>query len=350
MPNQSQAAFTIFYNQGTQRYDLERTLQPDDQMWIDVGKLIREHVPDKNGTTLPANLSFGSYEIRDLTSKGAGSLFEGKVIYDKMYGHVTYGCAACCGYGLNPLFWYDPLGLPFGFPTDQGVDAADWCAGGALADVSDSFYNNWSTANPAIATVNAIGTHTGIAVGSTTSYTFGFLNNNDSRLKCPLQQKHPTGGDNVGPPDHLKILSDLFQSSSACPLTFRRLITYQSVDLNNNPVGTIQTKEQFASVSTNTCSSGTLNTTLTCTTDPNGIFRDVLFVDCNSVGGSCGITSTKQQWLWCPPGGGAAVIIATPGDLIVHNDSISVGGNTSGFSAGTCIYASGAISAVCIRA
>ena len=35
------AAFTIFYNQGTQRYDLEQTLQPDDQMWIDVGKLIR---------------------------------------------------------------------------------------------------------------------------------------------------------------------------------------------------------------------------------------------------------------------------------------------------------------------
>src|ERR1700732_5156107 len=31
----TQAAFTIFYNQGTQRYDLEQTLQPDEQMWID---------------------------------------------------------------------------------------------------------------------------------------------------------------------------------------------------------------------------------------------------------------------------------------------------------------------------
>jgi hypothetical protein len=47
-----QAAFTIYYNQGTQRYELEQTLQPDEQMWIDVGKLIREHVPDKNGKTL----------------------------------------------------------------------------------------------------------------------------------------------------------------------------------------------------------------------------------------------------------------------------------------------------------
>ena len=49
--------FTIFYNQGTKRYDLEQTLQPDEQMWIDVGKLIREHVPDKNGKTLPADLT-----------------------------------------------------------------------------------------------------------------------------------------------------------------------------------------------------------------------------------------------------------------------------------------------------
>src|SRR5205807_435361 len=79
----TQAAFTIFYNQGTQRYDLEQTLQPDEQMWIDVGKLIRERVPDKNGKTLPSDLTMGSYEFRDLTNKGVGRLLEGKVIYDK---------------------------------------------------------------------------------------------------------------------------------------------------------------------------------------------------------------------------------------------------------------------------
>ncbi len=73
-----QAAFTIFYNQGSQRYDLEQNLQPDEQMWIDVGKLIREQVLDKNGKTLPLDLTSGSYEFRDR------GLFEGKVIYDKM--------------------------------------------------------------------------------------------------------------------------------------------------------------------------------------------------------------------------------------------------------------------------
>ena len=73
----TQAAFTLFYNQGTQKYELEQTLQPDEQMWIDVGKLIRESMPDKNGQVLPASLTSGSYEIRDLTHTGVGALPRG---------------------------------------------------------------------------------------------------------------------------------------------------------------------------------------------------------------------------------------------------------------------------------
>lgn len=59
----TQAAFTIFYNQGMQKYELEQTLQPDEQMWIDVGKLIQLAVPDKTGNVLPRDLTSGSYEI-----------------------------------------------------------------------------------------------------------------------------------------------------------------------------------------------------------------------------------------------------------------------------------------------
>ena len=93
----TQAAFTIFYNQGTQKYELEQALQPEEQMWIDVGKLIREKVPDKNGQALPADITSGSYEIRDLSNKAIGTLFEGKVVYDRTYGHVTYGWSPAVG-------------------------------------------------------------------------------------------------------------------------------------------------------------------------------------------------------------------------------------------------------------
>jgi hypothetical protein len=169
----TQAAFTIFYNQGTQRYDLEQTLQPDEQMWIDIGKLIREHVADKNGKTLPADLTSGSYEFRDLTNTGVGTLFEGKVIYDKTYGHVAYGCAQCCGY-QRPTLFYDPLGIPFQGTSPNGVTSYEVCSASYL-DISSNFYNNWSTVSTTIATADYYGTHTGHAVGSTNSSTWANL-------------------------------------------------------------------------------------------------------------------------------------------------------------------------------
>ena len=124
----TRAAFTIFYNQGTEKYELEQTLQPDEQMWIDVGKLIREQTADKNGKTLPANLTSGSYEFRDLTDHAIGSLFEGKVIYDKTYGHVTYGCALCCALN-NPFFSYTPFNVPLGSTAENWVNAVRSCDG-----------------------------------------------------------------------------------------------------------------------------------------------------------------------------------------------------------------------------
>jgi len=68
--------------------------------------------PDKNGNALPADLTFGSYQLSDLTNRGVGNLFGGKVVYDKTYGHVTYGCLGCCGY-KGPHVWYSPLAFLF---------------------------------------------------------------------------------------------------------------------------------------------------------------------------------------------------------------------------------------------
>jgi hypothetical protein len=192
-------AFTIFYNQGTQRYDLEQTLRPDEQMWIDVGKLIRERVPDKNGKTLPADLTSGSYEFRDLTNIGVGTLFEGKVIYDKTYGHVAYGCGTCCGW-YQPKFFYNPLLVPVGSTAGNGVTALDQCTG-KYDDVSGAFYGNWSSANTGIVTVNYYGTHSAVSPGSTTSSTSGWLTHYGHWL-CPDWQPTPSGGATVQKPTY----------------------------------------------------------------------------------------------------------------------------------------------------
>jgi len=190
----SLAAFTIAYNEGKERYELEQMLQPDEQMWIDVGQLIREQVPDKNGKVLPVDLSSGSYELRDLTSVN-GRLFEGKVIYDKTYGHVAYGCGGPCCYNM-PYLTYNPLGVPFLGTSGNGVDTSDNCGGNPIP-VSSSFYYNWNTANHAIATVDYRGTHTGRASGSTSSNTSGQIDQVYGRYSCTLQTRNPVGTTDV---------------------------------------------------------------------------------------------------------------------------------------------------------
>jgi hypothetical protein len=134
--------------------------------------------------------------FRDLSDPVIGSLFEGKVIYDKTYGHVAYGCAICCGY-TGQVLTFNPLGIPFGDGSQNGVQAQDSC-GGNVVDVSNSFYNNWSTANHAVATVNASGYHTGVSVASTTTSTFGqLLKPAPQGGTCPTATRTAGGGDNV---------------------------------------------------------------------------------------------------------------------------------------------------------
>lgn len=188
----TQAAFTIFYNQGTQKYELEQTLQPDEQMWIDVGKLIQLAMPDKNGNTLPRDLTSGSYELRDLTHTGVGTLFEGKVIYDKTYGHAAYGCNVCCGY-ISATLFYNPIDLFLPTPQDDGVWGDNPCEDGYI-DISDSFYGNWKSLATSVVTVDYYGTHTPQSVGSTTTETSAYIESTAHYPVCPNTYRAPQGG------------------------------------------------------------------------------------------------------------------------------------------------------------
>jgi hypothetical protein len=187
------AQFTIYYNNGQQHYDLVQELKPHEQMWVDLGKLIHNQIPDMNRQTLPPDMTAGSYELQDLTDRGVGNLFEGKVTLDKTFGYVAYGCATCCGYSTAVFMYYDPIGVGVESTNNQDVWDIDFCTG-AQVSVLDSFLNtSWGTGNEAIATASKA-VVTGVGLGNTTNFATGTLMTGGIQSKrCPYAQLYPNG-------------------------------------------------------------------------------------------------------------------------------------------------------------
>jgi len=158
------AEVTLFYNEGKSKYRIEKSLSPGQQLWLNLGELIRNQVPDSDGRTIPPDTMSGSYELRDIDHALAGLLYEGKLIIDKTYGHAAYGCGSCCGY-------YDIVLVPAPFSGppddyfDDVIDATEQC-GGYIDDVTDGGYN-WKSSNTAVATLTSATLHT-VAVGTAT--------------------------------------------------------------------------------------------------------------------------------------------------------------------------------------
>jgi hypothetical protein len=114
---QTDALLTIFFDGGKQKYEIQQSIAPGQQMWLNIGDLIGKQVPDRMNRILPLTLTSGTYELRDLKPGlgHGGNLFEGKIIVDKTWGYLAYGCMLCCGYS-NPRYLPDRLFLPVGLP------------------------------------------------------------------------------------------------------------------------------------------------------------------------------------------------------------------------------------------
>lgn len=194
------ALLTFLYNGGNDKYEVQKTIAPGDQLWLNLGDLIHNAVPDKNGKVFPASLTSGTYNLQDLKPPKslAGSLFEGKIIVDKTWGHLTYGCMQCCGYapmGLSP----SPFGLPVTISGFQNPMVADLCFG---TEFASGFPTSWFTDSPPIASVVQDGTLTGNAAGNTYNHGSGLLQSGDGEdvtppRQCPIENQMDSGGVNV---------------------------------------------------------------------------------------------------------------------------------------------------------
>ncbi len=162
------AEVTLFYNGGKSKYRTEKMLSPGQQLWLDMGHLVHDQVPDSDGHTLPPGTMSGSYELRDLDHATVGQLYEGKLVIDKTYGHAAYGCGSCCGYD-TVVFDPTTFGGPPGIDNPEIIHANDTCSG-TVDDVTGSGYS-WGSSNTAVATLPNSTLHT-VAVGSATGSTF----------------------------------------------------------------------------------------------------------------------------------------------------------------------------------
>ncbi len=212
------AEITLFYNGGASRYRMEKNLPPGQQLWLDLGHIVHDQVPDSDGHTLPLDIMMGSYEIRDLDHATVGQLYEGKLVIDKTYGHAAYGCGSCCGYdGVA----FDPgsFGGPPDIDNQDFVHANDTCSG-TVDDITGSAYN-WGSSDTAVATLPTSMLHT-VAVGGATGSTFAKVQWAHPP-SCPAQIFNPQQAVTVQVPTDSKITSQISNyamnttSSPACP-------------------------------------------------------------------------------------------------------------------------------------
>ena len=200
------AEVTLFYNDGKDKYRVEKMLAPGQQLWLNLGEAIRNQVADSDGRTIPPDIMSGSYELRDLDHALVGQLYEGKLVIDKTYGHAAYGCGSCCGYPpvnvrLTPTPFYGPPNIN----NDDVIQAVQQCTG-QVFDATAGGYN-WASSNTAVFKLPNRTLHT-VAVGTATGSAYVNLTTPapSHTGECPQLTNYPAQQGNVVLPDHLSVV------------------------------------------------------------------------------------------------------------------------------------------------
>lgn len=182
------ALLTLHYDNGEKNYELQQTIAPGDQMWINLTQPIRNRVADRNGNSLPVDLKTGTYELRDL-SPGVGHLHVDGVALDDTFGFsaVPPPCPSCCPL-VSIAFDSGFLDLPFGTTDPVGIVGINQCTGGSEALTPD--FTTWGSDNVGIAKASYAKVQA-TGPGSTTVYAGGYVNG-PGECECSPVFQQPT--------------------------------------------------------------------------------------------------------------------------------------------------------------
>jgi hypothetical protein len=158
----------LHYDNGEKKYEMQQTIQPGDQMWVNLAQLVRQRIPDRTGSTLPVDVSGVTYDLQDLTPRGH-SLTMGELAVGGTWGFqaVQPACPECCGQdllGFNPY----PIDLTTGNTDTVAIDGVQACTGDPSVLTPD--FSTWGSDNTGVAKVSYAKVQ-GVAAGSTTAET-----------------------------------------------------------------------------------------------------------------------------------------------------------------------------------
>ncbi len=188
------ALLTLHYDNGQKSYEMQQTIQPGNQMWVNIAELIHDRVPDRKGNTLPVDLTSVTYDLRDLTPGGHG-LMANALAADTSYGfHTIPPYANCCG--------YDDIGFdPDVFDLFVGESDSAWIYGTDECDDDvenlDPDFNAWGSDNSSIVQMTS-GKATGVAAGSTYGFGNGDVLTGEGSY-CAYDPEQPTAEITVQP-------------------------------------------------------------------------------------------------------------------------------------------------------
>jgi hypothetical protein len=64
----TKALLTLHFDDGRKNYEIQQTIQPGDQMWLNLADLIHQGVPDRKGNAFPADVASGTHDLEDLVT------------------------------------------------------------------------------------------------------------------------------------------------------------------------------------------------------------------------------------------------------------------------------------------
>lgn len=164
---------TLHYDNGAKKYELQQTIPPGDQMWLNLNQLIQQHTPDRNGNLLPSGLTSGTYDLKDLAPAG-NNLVVNDLAVNTATGQAVPDCLYCCGYDLASVgFVPDSLDVALGFSDPLTIEGGNSCNG--LVTTINALFSDWSSSDVNIGTVIG-GTVTGVSAGNLIGTAEGTVN------------------------------------------------------------------------------------------------------------------------------------------------------------------------------